>query len=153
MTLKAAILTALPPESILSLAQAAWPEDANFGDNSSAGDNSRAGNNSGGGDDSGASLSTLANIFRQRLRRSPRITLEDTLAALNKESLVTICRVVGIDHRGRRDELTIRLIEFDAQTRRRPVASAAKTPRSASAADAARMNSPSPARSNSRKSR
>jgi hypothetical protein len=101
MTLKAAILTALPPESIRRLAEATWPDGI---------DNL---------EDEPASEFESARVaeWRQRLRRSPRVTLADTLETLNKESLITICRVLGLDHRGRRAELTARLLELDARTR------------------------------------
>ncbi|MFM7072722.1 MAG: hypothetical protein ACKO38_13115 [Planctomycetota bacterium] len=145
MTLKAAIIAALPPESILCLAQAAWPKDS-----PADGDSARA-------------VATQVSVFRQRLRRSPRVTLADTLAALNKEALVTICRVVGIDHRGRRAELTDRLIAFDANSRGRSVpvsspaavaAPVAATPTSASSTVASARTKPvSSARVNSRGSR
>jgi hypothetical protein len=99
MTLKAAILTALPPESIVVLALAAWPQEVS----------KEA--------DSNDDPIELVRSYRERLRRSRRISLATTLLALNKEALVTICRVLGIDHRGRRDELTARLLEFDAASR------------------------------------
>lgn len=100
MTLKSAIIAALPSFSIVDMAEAVWPGWP------------------GDAPDLDASAPVNVASMRRRLQRSPRVSLEYALTMLNKQALVTVCRVVGLKHSGRRDELVDRLIALDDFSRR-----------------------------------
>lgn len=132
MTLKSAIIAALPSFSIVDMAEAVWP--------GWPGDSPEL--------HAGAPVNVAA--MRRRLQRSPRVSLEFALTMLNKQALVTVCRVVGLKHSGRRDELVERLIALDDFSRR---VRRASRPAGAARRKATPLPSPSPSPSNADESR
>ncbi|MFO0870696.1 MAG: hypothetical protein U0935_17340 [Pirellulales bacterium] len=66
-----------------------------------------------------ARVPSTAAECRVRLQASRRLTLQLTLARLNKPALLTICTVLGLSTAGRRAELEQRLLRFASPPRQR----------------------------------